>query len=55
MSLEHWRALMKLFIESQFAYCPLVWMCCNKTSDSRIKHLHERPLRTLYHDNVSKF
>ena len=46
---------MKSFIASQFAYCPLVWMCCDKTSDSRINHLHKRALRTIYNDNVSTF
>ena len=46
---------MKFFIESQFAYCPLVWMCCDKTSDNCINHLHERALRTVYNDNVSTF
>ena len=46
---------MKCFIESQFAYCPLVWMCCDKTSDNRINHLQERALRTVYNDNVSTF
>ena len=42
---------MKSFIESQFAYCPLLW----KTSDNRINHLHARALRTVYNDNVSTF
>ena len=46
---------MKTFIEPQFANCPLVWMCCDKTSDNRINHLHERALRTVYNDNVSTF
>ena len=46
---------MKFFIESQFVYCSLVWMCCDKTSDNRINHLHERALRTVYNDNVSTF
>ena len=46
---------MKSFIESQFAYCPLVWVCCDKTSDNRINYLHERGLRTVYNDNVSTF
>ena len=46
---------MRPFIESQFAYCPLVWMCCDKTSDNRINHLHERAHRTVYNDNVSAF
>ena len=43
---------MKSFIESQFAYCPLVWMCCDKTSDNRINHLHERALKTVYNDKI---
>ena len=55
MSLERRRVLMKSFIESQFAYCPLVWMCCDGTSDNRINHLLESALRSVYNDNVSKF
>ena len=54
-SLERRRVLMKSFIESQFVYCPLVWMCCDKTSDNRINHLHECALRTVYNENVSIF
>ena len=46
---------MKSFIESQFAYRPLVSMCCDKTSDNRINNFHERTLRTVYNDNVSTF
>ena len=46
---------MKSFIESHFSYCSLVWMCCDKTSDNRINHLHERALRSVYDDNVSIF
>ena len=30
-------------------------MCCDKTSDNRINHLHERALRTVYNDSVSSF
>ena len=41
------------FIEPQFAYCPLVWMYCDKTPDTCINHLHERALKTVYNDNVS--
>ena len=46
---------MRTFIESQFVYCPLVWMCCDKTSDNRINYLQERGLGTIYNDNVSTF
>ena len=55
MSLRCRRVLVKSFIESQFAHCPLVWMYCDKTSDNRINHLHERARRTVYNDNVSTF
>ena len=46
---------MKSFIESQFAYCPLVWIFCDKTTDNRINHLHEHGHRTVYNENVSTF
>ena len=46
---------MKSFSESQFAYCLLVWMRCDKTSDNCINHLHERALRSAYNGNVSTF
>ena len=55
MSLRRRRVSMKSFVGSQFAYSPLVWMCCDRTSDNRINHLHERALRTVYNDNVSTF
>ena len=46
---------MKAFIESQFAYCPLIWMFCQRSSNTRINHLHERALRIAYNDNESTF
>ena len=46
---------MKSFIESQVAYCPLVWISCGKTSDNRVNHLHEHALRTVYNDIASTF
>ena len=30
------------FIQSQFNYCPLVWMCHNRTLNNKINKLHER-------------
>ena len=54
MNLRRRRVLVKSFIQSQFEYCPLVWTCCDKTSDNRINHLYERA-RTVYNDNVSTF
>ena len=42
------RMIMKAFIESQFGYCPLVWMFHSRTLNNRINRLHERALRLVY-------
>ena len=55
MSLEKRRTLMKAFIESQFNYCPLIWMLHSSTSNSKINHIHERALRTVYSGYKSSF
>ena len=50
MSLNQRRTLMKTFIESQFGYCPLVWMFHGRIVNKKINHLHERALRIVYKD-----
>ena len=55
LSLERRKSLMKAFIESQFGYCPLVWMFCGRQENNRINHLHERALRIVYNDYKSTF
>ena len=49
------RVLMKTFLESQFNYCPLIWMFHSRGVNNKINHLHERSLRIVYKDNVSYF
>ena len=49
------RVLMKSFIESQFSYCPLVWMFHSRTLNNRINKLHERGLRLVYKDSQHTF
>ena len=49
------RLIMKAFIESQFSYCPLIWMFHSRTLNSRINNLHERALRLVYKDHISSF
>ena len=49
------RLLIKSFFDSQFSYCPLVWMFCSRTLNNRINKLQERALRILYKDDVSTF
>ena len=47
--------LLKTFIESQFAYCPLIWMFCSCTMNKKINHIHERALRIVYRDYETSF
>ena len=49
------RVLIKAFIESQFGYCPLIWMFHSRGVNNKINHLHERSLRIVYKDNISSF
>ena len=49
------RLILKTFIESQFSYCPLVWMFCNRNMNRKINHIHERALRLVYNDYRSSF
>ena len=48
------RVLYKAVFESQFKYCPLNWMFCSRSGNSRINKLHERAL-TLIYDNDETF
>ena len=49
------RVLMKEFIESQFSYCPLIWIFHSRGVNNKINRLHERSLRIVYKDNISSF
>ena len=55
MSDEKLRILMKTFIESQFNYCPLVWMFHSRKINEKINKLHERALRVVYSDDNLTF
>ena len=49
------RVLLKAFIESQFSYCPLIWMFCSRKMNRKINYIHERALRLVYDDYESSF
>ena len=49
------RSLMKAFIESQFSYCPLVWMFHSRKLNNIINRIHERALRIAYNDYNTSF
>ena len=49
------RLILKTFIESQFSYCPLIWMFCSGKMNKKINHIHERALRLVYQDYTTSF
>ena len=54
--MEKKKILMNSFVESQFCYCPLVWMfCCSRRLNNKINHIQERALRIVYRDYISPF
>ena len=55
MSQEKLMILLKAFIESQFNYCPLVWMFYSRTLNNRINKLHQRALRLVYKNSTLTF
>ena len=45
---------MNTFVQSQFNYCPLVWMFHCRTLNNKINKLHERTLRLVCkNDNLT--
>ena len=50
MSLRQRRIIMKSFINSQFGYCPIVWMFHSRTLKRRRNNIHERSLRLVSED-----
>ena len=48
-------AIFNSFIKSNFNYCPLVWMCCDKRNVDRIEKLQCRALRFVCNDFVSNY
>ena len=53
MNIEKCCKVMKAFINSQFGYCPLVWMFHSRKLNNRINKIHERALRIVYKDDSS--
>ena len=49
------KIIMKTFIESQFNYCPLIWMFHSRTLNNKINKIHERALRIIYKDDTLTF
>ena len=43
------------FIETQFGYCPLIWMFHSRGLNNKINRIHERALRIIYNDKSSSY
>ena len=46
---------MKPFIQSQFGYCPLIWMFYSRGLNNKRNLIHERALRSTYNDKSSSY
>ena len=55
LSEDKLKILMRAFINSQFNYCPLIWMFHNRTQNNKINKLHERALRLVYKNDDCTF
>ena len=55
MNISKLRILTNSFLNSQFNYCPLVWMFHSHSINNKINHLHERVLRIVFDDFISSF
>ena len=55
MSFDKRRMVIKAFIESQFYYCPLIWVFHSRSLNNKINVLRERALRLVYSDYNHRF
>ena len=55
MPFDKKKLLMNSFIQSQFAYCPLLWMFCSRDMNDKINSIHKRALRMVYLDYTSSY
>ena len=49
------RIIFKNFVESQFKYCPIVWLFHSRHTNNKIDRLHEKTCRIVYDIDVSTF
>ena len=42
-------------IESQFAYCPLIWMFCSKTDLQRVEKVQYKSLQVVYNNYMATY
>ena len=47
--------MINVFFKSQFNNCPLVWICCKRSSNTKINGMYKRCLWIVHNDKKSKF
>ena len=52
---EQLKLILKTFILSQFDYCLLMWIFCNRTLDNKINRIHEKALRIASQNKIADF
>ena len=55
LTFDRKRILFKAFFESQFTYCPLIWIFCSRRTNNRINELHDWALILVYDDYETSF
>ena len=55
ISKEQALSICNVVILSNFNYCPLIWLFCNKNANKKRDRAHKRALRILYNDYDSSF
>ena len=55
MDLRKKRILINSFFNSQFNYCPVIWMFHRPALNNKINRLHKHCLRTIHNDKTSTF
>ena len=53
MNVSKKRIIIKSFIESQFGYCPLIWIFHSRGLNNKMNLIHEGALRIPYNDKSS--
>ena len=52
---EQCKVLVNSFFDSQFNYCPLLWMFCSRSLNHKINRLHEISLRIACNNYTTTF
>ena len=55
ITMQQVQSIYNVIILSNFNYCPLIWMFCNKIANKQIGRTHKCALQILYKDYESSF